>query len=111
MTENVNVQYVGFESKTLVREYNFVVRQAASEIREFAITIVNEVFTSHRLSYQDGPDICSLKLHRELAAFSNNPPQTHYRISEAELSEYRDVHAPKAGRGVHPPKTQGDLAE
>ena len=101
MTENVNVQYVGFESKALVREYNFLVRQAASETREFAITIVNEVFTSHRLSYQDGPDICSLKLHRELATFSNNPPQTHYRISEAELAEYRDVHAPKAARGFY----------
>jgi hypothetical protein len=104
MTENVNVQYVGFESKALVREYNFLVRQAASETREFAITIVNEVFTSHRLSYQDGPDICSLKLHRELATFSNNPPQTHYRISEAELAEYRDVHAPKAARGFYASK-------
>ena len=111
MTENVNVQYVGFESKTLVREYNFVVRQAASEIREFAITIVNEVFTSHRLSYQDGPDICSLKLHRELAAFSNNPPQTHYRISETELAEYRDVHAPKSGRGVRAARAQVVLVE
>jgi hypothetical protein len=111
MTENVNVQYVGFESKTLVREYNFVVRQASSEIREFAITIVNEAFTSHRLSYQDGPDICSLKLHRELATFSNNPPQTHYRISETELAEYRDVHAPKSGRGVRAARAQVVLVE
>ncbi len=85
MTENVNVQYVGFEAKALVREYSFVVRQASSETREFSITIVNEAFTSRRLSYQDGPNLCSLKLHRELATFSNHPPQTHYRISEAEL--------------------------
>ena len=28
MTENVNVQYVGFEAKALVREYRFLVRQA-----------------------------------------------------------------------------------
>ncbi len=104
MTENVNVQYVGFEAKALVREYSFVVRQASSETREFSITIVNEAFTSRRLSYQDGPNLCSLKLHRELATFSNHPPQTHYRISEAELAEYRDVHAPKAARGVRPQK-------
>ena len=104
MTENVNVQYVGFEAKTLVREYSFLVRQASSETRECSITIVNEAFTSHRLSYQDAPNICSLKLHRELGAFSNDPPQTHYRISEAELTEYRDAHAPKAARGFRAAK-------
>jgi hypothetical protein len=109
MTENVNVQYVGFEAKTLVREYSFLVRQASSETREFSITIVNEAFTSHRLSYQDGPNICSLKLHRELDVFSNHPPQTHYRISEAELAEYRDSHASKAGSGFRRTKAAQQL--
>jgi len=104
MPENINVQYVGFEAKTLVREYSFLVRQASSETREFSITIVNEAFTSRRLSYQDGPNICSLKLHRELGAFSNDPPQTHYRISEAELTEYHESHAPKAHNGFRPRK-------
>ena len=99
MTENVNVQYVGFEAKTLVREYSFLVRQASSETREFSITIVNEAFTSHRVSYQDAPNICSLKLRRELVVFSNDPPQTHYRISEAELTEYRESHATKPANG------------
>ena len=96
MSENVNVQYVGFEAKALVREYNFLVRQASSGTREFALTIVNEAFSSRRVRYQDGPDICSLKLHRELATFANHPPQTHYRISELELDEYRDSHARKS---------------
>jgi hypothetical protein len=109
MTEKVNVQYMGFEAKTLVREYSFLVREASSETREFSITIVNEAFTSRRLSYQDGPNICSLKLHRELVTFSNHPPQTHYRISELELAEYRDVQAPKAARGFRPPKAAGQL--
>jgi len=101
MSESINVQYVGFEAKALVREYNFLVRQASSGTREFALTIVNEAFSSHRVRYQDGPDICSLKLRRELATFSNHPPQTHYRISEGELAEYRDSHAPKAAGGFH----------
>jgi len=109
MTENVSVQYVGFEARALVREYNFLVRQAANETREFALTIVNEAFSSRRVRYQDGPDICSLKLHRELATFSNNPPQTHYRISEAELTEYRDSHAPKAAGGFRPQKAVKQL--
>jgi hypothetical protein len=104
MTENVNVQYVGFQSKALVREYSFLVRQASSGTREFTLTIMNQAFSSHCVRYQDAPDICSLKLHRELAAFANDPPQTHYRISELELSEYRDSHAPKSGRKLYAPR-------
>ena len=109
MSENVNVQYVGFESKALVREYNFLVRQASSGTREFALTIVNEAFSSRRVRYQDGPDICSLKLHRELATFANQPPQSHYRISEMDLDEYRDSHASKATNGFRPRKAAKDL--
>jgi hypothetical protein len=104
MSEKVNVQYVGFESQALVREYSFLVREASSETREFALTIVNEAFSSHRVRYQDGPDICSGKLHRELTTYANHPPQTHYRISELELDEYRASHAPKAPHGFYPRK-------
>ena len=95
MTENVNVQYIGFEAKALVREYSFVVRQALNETSEFTLTILNEAFDSRRVRYQDAPEICSLKLHRELATYSNHPPKTHYRISEIELDEYRNAHALK----------------
>lgn len=96
MSGDVNVQYVGFEAKALVREYSFLVRQALNETREFTLTIMNEAFNSRRVRYQDAPDICSIKLHRELSVFANHPPQTHYRISEAELDEYRGSHAQKA---------------
>ena len=109
MTENVNVQYVGFEAKALVREYSFLVRQALNETREFTLTIMNEAFNSRRVRYQDAPNICSHKLHRELATFSNNPPQTHYRISEIDLAEYRNSHAPKAASGFRLGKPAGEL--
>jgi hypothetical protein len=101
MSDNVIVQFVGFEAKALIREYNFHVRQASNEIREFTLTIVNEAFNSRRVRYQDGPEICSLRLHRELADYSNRPPQTHYRISEIDLADYRDAHAPKKGFGQY----------
>ena len=109
MTGNANVQYIGFEAKALVREYSFLVREASNGTREFTLTIVNEAFCSHRVRYQDGPNICSLKLHRELATFANHPPRTHYRISEVELDEYRDSHAPKAASGFHPPRAAKQL--
>src|SRR5229473_1983568 len=104
MSDNVIVQFVGFEVKALVREYNFHVRQASSEIREFTLTIVNEAFSSRRVRYQDAPEICSLRLHRELATYSNRPPQAHYRISEIDLDEYRNAHAPKASGNTYKPK-------
>jgi len=109
MRENVNVQYVGFEAKALVREYRFLVRQASVETREFAVTIVNEAFSSHRVRYQDGPDVCSLRLHRVLATFSNHLPRAHYRISELDLNEYRDSHAPNTASGFHSPKVTKQL--
>jgi hypothetical protein len=39
MTESINVQYVGFKAKALVREYSFIVRRALNEISEFTLTI------------------------------------------------------------------------
>ena len=85
---NVNVQYVGFESKALARDYRFVVRQALNESTEYVITIGNEVFAPRRVRFQDAPEICSLKLHRELAAFNDHPPHVHYRVSEIDLDEF-----------------------
>ena len=64
MNDNVVVQFIGFEAKALVREYNFQVRRASSEIREFTLTIVNEAFNSRSVRYQDVAEICSLRLHR-----------------------------------------------
>ncbi len=109
MTAIVNVQYVGFEAKALVREYHFIVRQALDETSEFTLTIGNEAFGSRRVRFQDAPEICSLRLHRELAVFGNHPPQAHYRISETDLDEYRSSHATKAWAYPYKPNYSRDL--
>jgi len=101
---SVNVQYVGFTAKAMVREYSFLVRETAIDSHEITFSILNEAFTSHRLSLQNGPDICSLKLHRELADSSNGPLKTHYRISETEMDAYRDSHTSGAAKGLYPRK-------
>jgi hypothetical protein len=92
---NVHVQYVGFEANARAREYTFLVRQE-SGTREFTLLILNEAFRSSRLSFQDAPGLCSEKLHRELAAFANDPSRTQYNVSELELDEYRHTHAPRS---------------
>jgi hypothetical protein len=99
---SVNVQYVGFTARAMVREYSFLVRESSIDSKEITFTILNEAFTSHRLSFQNAPDICSLKLHRELADSSNNPLKTHYRISETELDAYRDSHTSRVAKGLYP---------
>ena len=105
---SVNVQYVGFTAKAMAREYSFLVRETAVDSHEITFSILNEAFTSHRLSLQNGPDICSLKLHRELADSSNSPLKTHYRISETELDAYRDSHTSGAAKGLYPRKAAED---
>jgi hypothetical protein len=109
MTENINVQYFGFQVKALVREYSFIVRRALNESSEFTLTIGNEAFGSQRVRFQDAPEICSLRLHRELAAFGNHPPQAHYRISETDLDDYRSSHEPRVWGYPYKPRVPQHL--
>jgi hypothetical protein len=103
MSDAVLIQYVGFEAKPLVREYTFRVRHVAEDPSEFTLTIPNEAFCSHRLKYQDAPDVCSLKLHRELEASANHPLKNHFRITNEELEEYRSAHTTKSHRNPYTP--------
>jgi hypothetical protein len=93
-----NIQYVGFKSKAVVREYSFLLRESSVEPHEITFTILNEAFRSHGLRYQDAPDLCSLKLHREMANSVDDPLKSHYRITGTELDDYRDSHSPKPQR-------------
>jgi len=98
VSSEVRIEFVGFEAKTLVREYTFTVWEPAGDPREFTLTILHQAFHERRVRYQDGPDVCSVKLRRELAAFANHPPSTHYRITDAELEDYRSEHAPRKAK-------------
>ena len=78
------------------------------EPREFTLTIANDAFTG-RVRFQDAPEICSLKLRRELAAEETDPAKTpaklRFQISEAEIEEYRMAHSPRLRRVVPKRKT------
>jgi hypothetical protein len=100
MKSKVNVQYVGFEVNARSRQYRFLVQQE-SGTREFTLSIFNEAFSSRQISFQDAPDLCSAKIHRELAAFANDPPVSQYKVSEMELEEYQRAHAPRSTSRFH----------
>ena len=48
----VNIQYVGFQSKAIVREYRFLLRESSISPHEIKFTILNEAFHSHSLRYR-----------------------------------------------------------
>jgi hypothetical protein len=101
MADSIIVQYLGFEVKGLVREYAFAVRDTANQPLHYTLTIANEAFVSHRVRYQDAPDICSLKLRRELDAHANHPPTTSFCITDTELAVYHDARKPKSNSSFH----------
>jgi hypothetical protein len=101
MADQFIVQYVGFTSGALVREYSFVVRDESRQPREYTLTIANEAFVSHRARYQDGPTICSLRLRRELAATAPDPSATQFCITDSELADYNKQSSPKPASYSH----------
>jgi hypothetical protein len=95
VSDEVVLQYVGFETKGLVREYAFTVRGFGGEFSEYFVTIANSAFVAHRVRYQDAPDICSLRLHREFATQTDHPPSNSFSVTDAELADYTSAHTPK----------------
>ena len=98
MSDQIIVQYVGFQVNQAVREYTFAVRETSTEPLQYTLTIANEAFVAHRVRYQDAPDICSLRLHRELDTYANHPPTTSFNVTDTELAVYQDARKPKANR-------------
>jgi hypothetical protein len=96
------LQYVGFENRGAVREYTFTLRGSGGTSTEYFVTIANAAFLGHRVRYQDGPEICSLRLHREFASQTEHPPSTRFSVTDAELAEYMEAHAPKPRPGASP---------
>ena len=95
MSDAVVLQYVGFETKDAVREYTFTRHGTCGQTSKYFVTIANAAFVEHRVSYQDGPGICSLRLHREFATQIEHPPSTCFSITDAELALYKDANTPK----------------
>ena len=100
MSDAVVLQYVGFENTGAVREYTFTFRGSGGTSTEYFVTIANAAFVAHRVRYQDGPDICSLRLHREFASRTDHPPSTRYSVTDTELAEYMNAHLPKPKPGA-----------
>jgi hypothetical protein len=90
-----NVEYQDFTAGEATRQYHLRVRRGADS-HYFTVAIPNEAFLSGRVRYQDAPDICYLKIQRELAACGEDGlPAPELSLTDQELEEYRVAHTPK----------------
>ncbi len=89
------IEYVGFTVKKSTREYCLRAKFPEGEFQDFTMAISNEAFITRRVRYQDAPDLCFLKLQRELIAGIDCMPAAHQHLTDAELEEYQLTHTPK----------------
>jgi hypothetical protein len=88
-----SVEYQDFAAGEATREYHLRVRRG-TQLYQFTVAIPNEAFLSGRVRYQDAPDICYLKIRREIAACGEDGlPARALRMTDRELEEYRVAHS------------------
>ena len=101
------VEYVGFRNTDTSRDYQLCVHYADGQRDEVVVAIPHEAFVSGRARYQDGAEICFLKLSRDVVAWTASPdsgrPASRQEVTEADLTAYREGHAPKPRRLAPPP--------
>jgi hypothetical protein len=108
VSDGLVLRYVGFENKGAVREYIFTLRGTGGASSEYFVTIANDAFAANRVRYQDAPDICSLRLHREFATQVGHPPSTRFSVTDAELADYKAAHTAKTKPGASGPREDNE---
>jgi hypothetical protein len=104
MSEAVFMEYMGFTSTTQGREYAFHVRFSPQDSRDYTVTITSNAFSSRCVSYQDGPNVCSARLKRELTVNPDAPTGTSFLIEEKELDDHKVTHTSEAPKHRYGPK-------
>ncbi|HEY2943722.1 MAG TPA: hypothetical protein VGN09_14915 [Vicinamibacteria bacterium] len=95
----VTVEYVGFRTSAKRREY-LLRSHLGPEIHDYTVGITLADFAAGRARFQDGPEICYLKLMRELEAPEAKPGVDDFTITDAELAAYVTAHTtPARSRG------------
>ncbi len=107
MTLSASVQYLGFRNVGTSRR--FLLRASLGTMsREYAVEIPQDAFLRGRAKLQDGPDICYLKVRRELeaSALTEKEPvkPIELAVSDDELADYRTAHSPAPSRRFSPEK-------
>jgi hypothetical protein len=89
---HVALEYIGFCTADDRREYQLQIR-TAGVTHHYTVAIPHAAFGDGRARLQDGPDICYLRMQREMLTAGLEGP-TELTISDDELIAYRTAHAP-----------------
>jgi len=103
----MHVEYLGFTTVSRTREYRLRAQEAGGVFHDFVRAIPLEAFIAHRARYQDAPEICFLNLQRELEGCEGKLPEAYVKMTDHDLDEYRNAHAPKPPRRRPTPIPQG----
>ena|SRR5579872_6366707 len=104
MSGAVFMEYMGFKSNTEGREYAFHVRFSPQDSRDYTVTITSEAFSSHRVSYQDGPNISSSRLKRELTVNPDIPSGASFLVDVKEIDDHKLRSAAESPKHRYGPK-------
>jgi hypothetical protein len=91
------VEYVGFKANVAEREYTLRLKRQDVSL-QFTLVIPSAAFLSGRARFQDAPEICFQKLHREILACSDGLPEARLAVTDADLEAYRASHLPNTPR-------------
>lgn len=99
-----HVEYVGFAAREAGREYVLRVRRGPGDASDFRVLIPSAAFSGARVRFQDGPEICFIKLNKELTVSGDALPPQELTVSDVELEEYRVAHTKKPPKRRQPAK-------
>ena len=92
---SAQVEYVGFTTRDAHRVYSLRIRRGATEPEEVTVLIASAAFTGGRVRYQDGPEVCFLKLQKELLGAPDGTTAKEFSVTDADLADYKAAHSPK----------------
>jgi len=105
------MEYMGVKSTAQGREYAFRVRFSPQDSRDYTVTTANEIFTSHHMSYLDGPNVSSSRLKQELAANPEIPTGASFLVEEKEIGDHKMRQMEPSNRRRGPKLLNGSLTE
>ncbi len=108
MSAGISMEYVGFTTTTQAREYAFHVRFSPEDSRDYIVAIALAAFTSRRVSYQDGPNVSSSRLKRELTANPDAPTGSSFLIDENEFDDRKLIDLSSPSHRRREPKLPND---
>lgn len=85
-----SIRYMGFRCTDEGRAYHLRI-EGPGDPRLVTITIPTAAFASRRARFQDAPELCYLRLQRELAMNTDLPDGLELVITVDEMDVYREA--------------------